>query len=98
MNEILILLIALSCGAAAFLEARCMRDPCIPDNALSLAGRRIKIVGYSIIAMRFLYLLGDGQTVFVPSAIGLLMVAFSDCVRCANRLQMPRSIMAGSGQ
>lgn len=98
MNAMLILVIALSCGAAALLEAKCLRDPCIPDNPLSLAGRRIKIVGYAIIGMRFLYLLVDGQDVFIPSAIGLLMVAFSDCIRCANRLQMPRSIMGGMTQ
>lgn len=98
MSDLLILAIVIACCAAAWLEGRCMRDSCIPDNALSLAGRRIKIVGYVILAMRFGVLLYEGQQVFAPSAVALLMVAFSDCIRCANRLQMPRSIMVGSGQ
>lgn len=98
MSAVLLGLLVLACAAAAALEAKCLRDPCIPDNALSLAGRRIKIAGYMILALRSSVLLVESHEVFLPSAIALLLVAFSDCIRCANRLQLPRSVMIGTGQ
>ena len=98
MNTLLILCLLAACVSAAVLEARCMRDPCIPDNPLSMAGRRIKIVGYLILGLRFGDLLITGTTVYAPAGLALLMVAFSDCIRCANRLALPASAMGGSGQ
>lgn len=98
MNGLLLLILTVTCLAAAYLEAKCLRDPCIPDNFLSLAGRRIKIVGYIILALRFGQVLAEGIEINWIGAFAFLLVAFSDVIRCANRLQMPRSIMIGSGQ
>ena len=98
MNELLLLTLFVACISAAYLEARCLRDPCIPDNPLSLAGRRIKIVGYMVLALRFGHILLDGMSVHWVGGGALLLVAFADCIRCANRLKMPRSVMVGAGQ
>ena len=98
MNTLLILALMLSCAFAAYLEAKCLRDPCIPDNHLSLAGRRIKIVGYTILALRFGLVLAEGIEVNWLGGFAFLMVAFSDVIRCSNRLQLPRSVMVGAGQ
>lgn len=98
MNMLLVLLIAITCASAAYLEAKCLRDPCIPDNHVSLAGRRIKIVGYTILSLRFVLVLMEGIEVNWLGAFALLLIAFSDVIRCSNRLQLPRSVMGGAGQ
>lgn len=98
MNALLVLLLIASCGFAAYLEWRCLNDRDIPDNHLSEAGRRIKIVGYTILALRFGLVLIEGVEVNWLGGFAFLMVAFSDVIRCSNRLQMPRSVMVGSGQ
>lgn len=98
MNVLLILALVASCGAAAILEWRCMCDPCIPDNQLSMAGRRIKIAGYAILSLRFALVLMEGVQIHWLGGFALLLIAFSDVIRCSNRLQMPRSVMVGAGQ
>lgn len=98
MNALLLVALIVSCALAAYLEAKCLRDPCIPDNALSLAGRRIKIAGYAILALRFSAILGEGVEINGLGGFALLLVVFSDIIRCANRLKLPRSIMVGAGQ
>lgn len=98
MNSFLIVALIASCGFAAYLEAKCLRDPCIPDNALSLAGRRIKIAGYTILALRFTLVLMEGVEINWLGGFALLFISFSDVIRCANRLQLPRSVMVGAGQ
>ena len=98
MNDVLVILLLLTCACGAYLEAKCLRDPCIPDNPLSLAGRRIKIVGYAILSMRFGLALTDGTQISWIGGFAFLLVAFSDVIRCANRLKLPRSVMVGAGQ
>lgn len=98
MNSLLIWLLIVACLYAAVLEARCLRDPCIPDNALSLAGRRIKITGYVILAGRFLLAAMQGVEISWLGGFALLLVAFSDIVRCSNRLTLPRSLLGGAEQ
>lgn len=98
MNALLIILLIASCGFSAYLELRCLKDRDIPDNHLSEAGRRIKIAGYTILALRFVLVLIEGVEVNWLGGFALLLVSFSDVIRCANRLQMPRSVMVGTGQ
>ena len=98
MNTLLVLCLMASCAFAAYLEWRCLRDQDIPDNHLSEAGRRIKIVGYCILALRFGLVLFEGIEMNWLGGFALLLVSFSDVIRCANRLQLPRSVMVGAGQ
>lgn len=98
MNTLLVLALISSCAFAAYLDAKCLRDPCIPDNHLSLAGRRIKIVGYIILALRLGLMLVDGEQIDWLGGFALLFLAFSDVIRCSNRLKLPRSVMVGAGQ
>ena len=98
MNALLIISLIAACGFAAYLEWRCLRDRDIPDNHLSEAGRRIKIVGYTVLALRFALIFVEGVSLNWLGGFALLLVAFSDVIRCANRLQMPRSVMVGAGQ
>ena len=93
MSLLLLCLLFILCAAAALLEIRCMMRKTIPDNSLSLAGRRIKVAGYLFLSIRFLDLLIGGDSIFAPSAIALCLVAFGDCIRCANRLHLPESII-----
>lgn len=85
----MLLIVTILCFAAAYLEWRCMKSTCIPDNDLSMAGRRIKIVGYLFFAFRFVALMVEGEEVFVLSLLALGLIALSDVVRCANRLHLP---------
>lgn len=96
MNALFLLVLIVTCAAAAYLEVKCLREPCIPDNQSSLAGRRIKIVGYCIIAMRCASILIDGTEINWLGGFAFLLVAFSDVIRCANRLHLPSSKMVGA--
>lgn len=86
--NIVIVILMLSCFAAAILEFACMRDCKIPDNALSLMGRRILIVGLIINGLRLAYELSSSG-IIVFSMIGVpaqLFIVFGQIIRCLNRL------------
>ena len=91
MNALMLFMLTVTCTAAAGLEIRCMMKKSIPDNSLSLAGRRIKVAGYTFLTIRFVDLWITGGMIYAPSAIALLMIAFADCIRCSNRLHLPAS-------
>ena len=90
---VLILLLIVLCLAAALLEYACLRDPHIPDNTISLVGRRLRIAAYSMLAVRMSWMIADMPPVVSPvSIIALLLLAGSDLIRCSNRLTMMTQI------
>lgn len=83
------ILAVLLCVLAAVLEFACLREPNIPDNQLSIAGRRILIAGWALMSVRLSWMFMDGRPETTPSDLGLLalaMIAFANVVRCANRI------------
>jgi len=89
MNKVLLVSLILLCSIAAILELRCLLKRPLQDSTLALAGRRIKIAGYSFLVIRFVDLLLSSSELYAPSALALCLVAFADCIRCANRLHLP---------
>ncbi len=71
MNALMLFMLTVTCTAAAGLEIRCMMKKSIPDNSLSLAGRRIKVAGYTFLTIRFVDLWLSGGMIYAPSAIAL---------------------------
>lgn len=81
---------------AVVLEIACLRCEGIPDNKLSLAGRRILIAGWILLAIRLSWIVLDGHpdTINPTSYIALVMIAFGNIVRCANRLKITSGVPA----
>jgi phosphatidylglycerophosphate synthase len=87
MSLVLICLVILSL-VAAILEFACMRDCRIPDNKLSMIGRRLAIAAWLFFSGRFFQLLIDDKPVFWLSAIAFSFLAVANIIRCANRLSL----------
>lgn len=90
MTSVFALIVALACALAALLEIACMREPSIPDNALSLVGRRILVAGLLLLFVRLTWLVGMGEAEHVNpiGMLGIGFVALANVIRCANRLAM----------
>ena len=85
--HVVVWLLLFSCVFAAILEYACMKDSKIPDNALSLVGRRILIAGLLINASRLALSIYDGNIPFqILGITSQLMIVFSCIIRCMNRL------------
>lgn len=93
MMNILLVLTGCLCIAAAALEIRCMTRKAIPDNELSMAGRRIKVAGYLFLTIRIIDVLWSGGPASVAGLLALCLVAFGDCIRCSNRLHLPDALL-----
>jgi hypothetical protein len=76
------------CIVAAVLEFACLRDPSIPDNALSLVGRRLLIAGWLLLCVRFSWVLMEGQfeRINTVAVLGIAFIALANIIRCSNRL------------
>lgn len=84
--SMLMVLVTLLCLLAAVLEIACMRSPSIPDNELSLVGRRILIAGLLLLVLRLTWITLEGQSIHIVGLLGIGMIAFGNVIRCANRL------------
>lgn len=76
------------CLVAAVLELACLRDPAIPDNDLSLVGRRLLIAGWTLLVLRFSWMLTQGliDHINTVAVLGIAFVSIGNIIRCANRL------------
>ena len=77
----------LMCVLAAFLEWICLREKGIPDNELSLAGRRMLIAGLLLNTIRIAHGIFVGYAAFQPLGIASqMLIVGSIIVKCMNRL------------
>ena len=83
-----LLFLILLCGLVIVLEFACLRDPHIPDNHLSVVGRRLRMLGYGYFAIRFAYLIVTDDDLHWVSVIAFAAIGISDVIRCSNRLHM----------
>lgn len=88
MTMVLLLGVILLCAVAALLEFACMRELGIPDNELSLIGRRILIAGWVLLVLRLTWIAAQGQGIHFVGLLALGCIAFGSVIRCANRLRL----------
>lgn len=91
MHSFAIALLASMCLVCAVLEFACLRDPEIPDNALSIIGRRLAIAGWLFFCGRLTQIVIEDGTIPLISSIAFGFLALANIVRCVNRLNLPRT-------
>lgn len=84
-------LLVITCAVAALLQIAVLRDNSIPEHRLIEAARAILATGYTILAVRFTFLLATDGDLYIPgiTEMALVMIAFGHICFGWVRIKVP---------